>query len=219
MPSTWSPAKKIIRLQQPHPTFDRPNDMRRLVSAMQRVPTTRDVLPGARVNIVLKADQPTGRTVSGAVKDVLTRGDHPRGIKVRLVDGRIGRVQAMADAAAATSPALDAVQEPMTAAAGGAGAPRPFRVPRQSAFDIRDEEQPAASIGLEAYLKPAKQRKSGKGKARQNADSATTAGASSRGASVTSPSESEPLSTCPVCASFEGDAAAVAHHVAGHFDN
>ena len=27
------------------------------------------------------------------VQDVLTRGDHPRGIKVRLRDGRVGRVQ------------------------------------------------------------------------------------------------------------------------------
>lgn len=31
--------------------------------------------------------------VRGVVKDVLTKkGDHPRGIKVRLKDGRIGRV-------------------------------------------------------------------------------------------------------------------------------
>lgn len=60
-----------------------------------RVPTTNQVIPGAHVNIVLKADQSTGRTVSGKIQDVLTRGNHPRGIKVRLVDGRIGRVQSM----------------------------------------------------------------------------------------------------------------------------
>jgi uncharacterized repeat protein (TIGR03833 family) len=60
-----------------------------------RVPTVKDVVPGASVNIVLKADQPTGRTVSGTVKDVLTQGNHPRGIKVRLSDGRVGRVQSL----------------------------------------------------------------------------------------------------------------------------
>ncbi|KAJ1712447.1 hypothetical protein F9C07_4640 [Aspergillus flavus] len=55
---------------------------------MPRVPTTREVVPGAPVNIILKADQSTGRTVSGTIADVLTRGNHPRGIKVRLTDGR-----------------------------------------------------------------------------------------------------------------------------------
>lgn len=61
-----------------------------------QVPNTNQVIPGAPVNIVLKADQPTGRTVQGVVRDVLTRGNHPRGIKVRLADGRVGRVQTMA---------------------------------------------------------------------------------------------------------------------------
>ncbi|KAJ3051730.1 ATPdependent RNA helicase, partial [Rhizophlyctis rosea] len=57
------------------------------------VPTQRQVKYGVRVAIVLKQDQPTGRTVEGEVADILTRGDHPRGIKVRLKDGRVGRVQ------------------------------------------------------------------------------------------------------------------------------
>ncbi|KAF2209422.1 hypothetical protein CERZMDRAFT_11921, partial [Cercospora zeae-maydis SCOH1-5] len=57
------------------------------------MPSIRQVVPGDAVSIVLKADQPTGREVQGIVKDVLTRGDHPRGIKVRLADGRVGRVQ------------------------------------------------------------------------------------------------------------------------------
>lgn len=59
------------------------------------VPTTAQVVPGANVSIVLKADQRTGRQVQGTVKDLLTRGNHPRGIKVRLADGRIGRVQGL----------------------------------------------------------------------------------------------------------------------------
>ncbi|KAK6345276.1 hypothetical protein TWF718_007201 [Orbilia javanica] len=45
------------------------------------------------VSIILKEDQPTGRQVTGLVADVLTRGDHHRGVKVRLKDGRVGRVQ------------------------------------------------------------------------------------------------------------------------------
>lgn len=67
------------------------------------VPKTTSVVPGAGVNIVLKADQPTGRTVSGVVRDVLTRGNHPRGIKVRLSDGRVGRVQSMLSSAGSSS--------------------------------------------------------------------------------------------------------------------
>lgn len=49
-------------------------------------------MPPVRVKIILKQDQPTGRTVEGEVQTVLTKGDHPRGVKVRLRDGRVGRV-------------------------------------------------------------------------------------------------------------------------------
>lgn len=49
---------------------------------------------GAEVNIVLKRDQMTGRLVRGKVKDILTRSaNHPHGIKVRLTDGKVGRVK------------------------------------------------------------------------------------------------------------------------------
>jgi uncharacterized repeat protein (TIGR03833 family) len=185
---------------------------------MQRVPTIGEVLPGAWVNIVLKADQPTGRTVSGAIKDVLTRGNHPRGIKVRLTDGRIGRVQAMANASASAPP--QASEESTHEGPHGARPPRSFSQSRPSAFaDIRDEGQPTASIGLDAYVKPAKQRKSGKGKPRQASDSAGAAGTSAQETGATVSSESGAVSTCPVCGTFEGDAAAVAHHVASHFDD
>jgi len=49
--------------------------------------------PGQLVSIVLKADQRTGKQVQGTVAQLLTRHDHPRGIKVKLNDGRVGRVQ------------------------------------------------------------------------------------------------------------------------------
>ena len=45
------------------------------------------------VSVILKEDQPTGRQVQGIVEDVLTQHDHPRGVKVLLMDGRVGRVQ------------------------------------------------------------------------------------------------------------------------------
>ncbi|PKM76657.1 MAG: hypothetical protein CVU90_11250 [Firmicutes bacterium HGW-Firmicutes-15] len=49
---------------------------------------------GITVDIVLKEDQRTGKRTRGTVKDILTNSQkHPRGIKVRLADGRIGRVQ------------------------------------------------------------------------------------------------------------------------------
>ncbi|KAJ3377218.1 hypothetical protein HDU80_003416, partial [Chytriomyces hyalinus] len=48
---------------------------------------------GVGVAITLKADQGTGRTVNGFIQEVLTAGDHPRGVKVRLRDSRVGRVQ------------------------------------------------------------------------------------------------------------------------------
>ena len=53
-----------------------------------------NIVPGINVAIVLKCDQPTGKLTYGVVKDILTHSSiHPRGIKVRLEDGQIGRVQ------------------------------------------------------------------------------------------------------------------------------
>jgi uncharacterized repeat protein (TIGR03833 family) len=52
------------------------------------------IKPGIHVKIVLKQDQLSGKLTEGFVKDVLTSSPtHPRGIKVRLRDGRVGRVQ------------------------------------------------------------------------------------------------------------------------------
>ncbi len=54
----------------------------------------KDVKIGSEVYIVLKKDQRTGKKSKGIVKDLLTRSSyHPHGIKVRLEDGRVGRVQ------------------------------------------------------------------------------------------------------------------------------
>ena len=49
---------------------------------------------GQRVNIVLKADQRTGKLTQGIVAKLLTKSSfHPHGIKVMLEDGQVGRVQ------------------------------------------------------------------------------------------------------------------------------
>jgi uncharacterized repeat protein (TIGR03833 family) len=54
----------------------------------------RNIAPGLKVLIVLKADQRSGKLTSGTVKDILTRSPtHPHGIKVRLETGEIGRVK------------------------------------------------------------------------------------------------------------------------------
>ncbi|MGO9387661.1 MAG: YwbE family protein [Methanobacterium sp.] len=53
-----------------------------------------NIKSGSKVYIVLKKDQRTGKKTKGIVKDLLTRSSfHPHGIKVRLEDGRVGRVQ------------------------------------------------------------------------------------------------------------------------------
>ncbi|MGL6063629.1 MAG: YwbE family protein [Fusobacteriaceae bacterium] len=53
-----------------------------------------DVKPGINVKIVKKEDQKTGKLTQGIVKELLTNSStHPHGIKVKLVDGAVGRVQ------------------------------------------------------------------------------------------------------------------------------
>ncbi|MDD3055915.1 MAG: YwbE family protein [Aliarcobacter sp.] len=53
-----------------------------------------NIKQGLKVNIVLKEDQRSGKLTSGIVKDILTNSPiHPHGIKVRLQDGQVGRVQ------------------------------------------------------------------------------------------------------------------------------
>jgi uncharacterized repeat protein (TIGR03833 family) len=53
-----------------------------------------DIKPGLRVLTVLKRDQRSGKVTEGIVKDILTKSPtHPRGIKVRLESGEVGRVK------------------------------------------------------------------------------------------------------------------------------
>lgn len=51
---------------------------------------------GITVDVVLKKDQRTTKLTRGIVKRLLTNSAvHPRGIKVMLEDGQVGRVQAI----------------------------------------------------------------------------------------------------------------------------
>jgi uncharacterized repeat protein (TIGR03833 family) len=55
-----------------------------------------EIRPGDTVDIVLKQDQSTGKLTRGIVKELLTGSQfHPHGIKVRLADGKVGRVKAI----------------------------------------------------------------------------------------------------------------------------
>ena len=53
-----------------------------------------DIKVGARVKVVQKQDQRSGKFTEGVVRDILTgSGTHPHGIKVRLESGIVGRVK------------------------------------------------------------------------------------------------------------------------------
>ncbi|QGQ99963.1 YwbE family protein [Paenibacillus psychroresistens] len=53
-----------------------------------------NIQAGIEVDIVLKEDQKSGKKTRGIVKDILTNSlNHPHGIKVRLTNGQVGRVQ------------------------------------------------------------------------------------------------------------------------------
>ncbi|EFX02109.1 hypothetical protein CMQ_2158 [Grosmannia clavigera kw1407] len=175
------------------------------------VPRTDQVVPGASVHIVLKQDQPTGRTVQGTVQTLLTRGNHPRGIKVRLSDGRVGRVQTMADGAATTSQG--------TSSFGHATGSSIL----DNTVGNNEDNMPKEQIGLDAYIIPARPKQKGR---RGNAEdqgiiiqgeSVEPSNNMQTGGRTELPSSS-PSVTCPVCGTFEGDEAAVSHHVATHFD-
>lgn len=54
----------------------------------------KNIAPGLRVKIVLKKDQKSGTLTEGIVRNILTKSPtHPHGIKVRLEDGKVGRIK------------------------------------------------------------------------------------------------------------------------------
>ncbi|KND92195.1 Uncharacterized protein YwbE [Tolypocladium ophioglossoides CBS 100239] len=139
------------------------------------VPTAQQVVPGASVFIVLKEDQPTGQETPGVVGDVLTRGNHPRGIKVRLRDGQVGRVRRM-----------------------GAEPAKPSSGFSMRYSDVRNETEFAEELP-----------------ARSLADFMPALGDDVQPVPDEVPGLAlqQEVATCPVCEAFEGDEAAVTHHV------
>lgn len=60
------------------------------------IPLRKEIQPGLRVMIVEKQNQASGQLTEGVVMRLLTSSPtHPHGIKVMLVGGKVGRVQAI----------------------------------------------------------------------------------------------------------------------------
>ena len=65
---------------------------------MPELPKRSEIQPGIRVYIVEKQNQATGKLSSGVVARLLTSSPtHPHGIKVMLVNGKVGRVQSIVE--------------------------------------------------------------------------------------------------------------------------
>ncbi len=199
---------------------------------MEPVPTIRQVVLGAPVSIVLKVDQPTGNEVQGFVAEILTRGDHPRGIKVRLQDGRVGRVQRMVSEETAkrgserlselgrngglgmeSNVGIQPTSTPSTAPVGG------FTGRRYGDYRIDAPDEPASTgLSLSDYVVTKTKRK-GQQKSQIVPDSNEDDHISVKGGAARVASDSTiDTAICPVCGEFEGDEDAVAHHVNMHFD-
>jgi uncharacterized repeat protein (TIGR03833 family) len=55
-----------------------------------------NIKAGIHVSIILKQEQRSGKLTEGIVKNILTNSPkHPHGIKVRLTDDKVGRVQSI----------------------------------------------------------------------------------------------------------------------------
>ncbi|HIE46867.1 MAG TPA: YwbE family protein [Nitrosopumilus sp.] len=63
---------------------------------MNNTPTRNEIQVGKIVQIIQKQDQRTGNLTKGIVKRILTSSNiHPHGIKVKLDNGKVGRVQSI----------------------------------------------------------------------------------------------------------------------------
>ena len=123
------------------------------------VPRMSQLRHGVSVNVVLKADQPSGKLTTGQVSDILTKGDHPRGIKVRLSDGQVGRVQSLASASLPSTSAAVAQNVPEANPRRAIG-DRGQRSRYKFQNDYREDPAPADSLSLGDYvrIKPARKK-------------------------------------------------------------
>ena len=73
---------------------ERTQKQEKTTEAIGGKPTRSQISVGSHV--VIQLDKDYSKTVSGVVKDILTNTEtHTYGIKVRLQDGQIGRVQSV----------------------------------------------------------------------------------------------------------------------------
>lgn len=183
----------------PRPSRPRP--------AYTSVPPIRAIHPGGGVSVVLKEDQQSGHQIRGIVADLLTRGDHPRGVKVRLRDGRVGRVQGLVSEAEGQQGEGIVGGPEASLGRNGEGAARGGRKGGRMERDIREDDEylyenqgSRQDHGLFAALEEADKRHE------QNRTELSS-----------QPLLTEEIACCPVCYKFEGDEAAVAVHVSQHF--
>lgn len=93
-PSRPPVAQPFTRHAPPHQSASpAPNSS---VYSIRNPPPSRVLKPGVTVKLIKKEDQPTGKTTEGEIIEVLTNGDHPRGVKVRCTGGLVGRVVGLA---------------------------------------------------------------------------------------------------------------------------
>ena len=129
------------------------------------VPRISQLQSGTGVNIVLKGDQRSGKLTTGRIADILTKGDHPRGIKVCLTNGQIGRVQSLSsslspsalqsssnDRGIASQPQNHQATNVLTESRRGM-----VQDVRQDGYDAPSNDQTSS---LFDYVRPSKQRKS-----------------------------------------------------------
>ena len=63
---------------------------------LMNIPKRNELHIGTRVQVIEKQNQPSGKLTEGIVARILTSSPtHPHGIKVMLVGGKVGRVQAL----------------------------------------------------------------------------------------------------------------------------
>ena len=136
----------------------------RLLPLCQRIMTTiavprhSQLHPGTPVKVVLKADQPSGKLTTGSIADILTRHDHPRGVKVRLVSGQIGRVQSISSTITTLQEVDLIAPTPMSRGERHVGG--------FVQEDYRNDPTPAEERSLEDYIKKPAQKKKNKNKNR-----------------------------------------------------
>ncbi|KAL8691563.1 MAG: hypothetical protein Q9218_003242 [Villophora microphyllina] len=133
------------------------------------VPKTSHLKSGTSVHIVLKADQGSGRLTTGQIADILTNHNHPRGIKVRLTDGQVGRVQSLADSdfspsksgslAMSSSSNAGVVHRSPDQVLNMSTTPSTRRMVQDFRQDGHDLESREQSTSLFDYVRPPKQRK------------------------------------------------------------